>query len=425
MTQNNLPLWPLKSDDPAIAEYESILPQLQQFRKARPEFLKGSTLLGYGENNKTSVPTICLLAHAGSLRELDKEELEELGRMTTLPVEVFESRTRRCVNVSPTAKDQLDIVGVGINTSSNRSGSGTCGGFLKDTKSGKLYGLTNHHVVTDATGPITEDSKRPQEPQPIYAFSPSDRSLRMELGTITRDIEHTIVSLKSHRTIATTEDDFELIATLKENLVKLGARKQETEGELERENERMFGKVVASSGVRYETYVKEDGKTYVRTRDWALIEIDVTKEMEEKHNPNLSNDWTWSENGQNKTLRLLPKGYRAFTPKDIRVLKRGARTGVTSGRIHATYIELRIEGNSVDTTEEAICPENQGDFWFSDGGDSGALVVDRCGIVIGQIFGGELITRGGRNYVMSYYQPIKSILDDIREATGMDSLVFV
>jgi hypothetical protein len=99
----------------------------------------------------------------------------------------------------------------------------------------------------------------------------------------------------------------------------------------------------------------------------------------------------------------------------LRVAKVGRTTGVTRGRVTAFEVDdvtvsydlgdIRFDGQ--------IEIEGAGSKPFSDGGDSGSLIVDEGRLAIAQLFAGT--DSGGRNGKgLTYGSPIKAVLDLLR-----------
>jgi hypothetical protein len=97
-----------------------------------------------------------------------------------------------------------------------------------------------------------------------------------------------------------------------------------------------------------------------------------------------------------------------------RVAKVGRTTGVTRGRVTAfelddVVVEYEVGNLSFDNQIEI---EGVGDEPFSDGGDSGSLIVDRGRSAVAQLFAGS--ETGGRNdRGLTYASPIQTVLNQL------------
>ncbi len=90
------------------------------------------------------------------------------------------------------------------------------------------------------------------------------------------------------------------------------------------------------------------------------------------------------------TEMKTPNG-KTFEGEDVRyVFKRGLTTQTTVGRLTGFESTLRHYGvlGSWDTVEAAIYPYNVDSGAFSEGGDSGAVIVDGLGEFVGLLTGG-------------------------------------
>jgi hypothetical protein len=94
----------------------------------------------------------------------------------------------------------------------------------------------------------------------------------------------------------------------------------------------------------------------------------------------------------------------------LRVLKRGRTTGWTAGRINDFVFNV-IRDDGLITTELGVMNLFNGSDFFCKAGDSGSLVFDRFGGVIGMI-------HGCLGYEITYVTPIEVVFEDIKSVTG-------
>lgn len=97
----------------------------------------------------------------------------------------------------------------------------------------------------------------------------------------------------------------------------------------------------------------------------------------------------------------------------IMVLKRGATTGLTVGCLNNIRSILRKPFKALAgeySMEVAVLPRTSKSGAFSDGGDSGAAVVNGKGAVVGMLTGG-----GGEVFDCSYVSPISFLLDCLKK----------
>jgi hypothetical protein len=99
----------------------------------------------------------------------------------------------------------------------------------------------------------------------------------------------------------------------------------------------------------------------------------------------------------------------------LRVAKVGRTTGVTRGRVTAFELDDVVVSYDIGNVgfDGQIEIEGEGGGPFSDGGDSGSLIVDRDGYAVAQLFAGT--DSGGRNGAgLTYASPIHAVLDALK-----------
>ena len=108
-----------------------------------------------------------------------------------------------------------------------------------------------------------------------------------------------------------------------------------------------------------------------------------------------------------------PKKVDSRGERTIMVLKRGATTGLTVGCLNNIRSILRKPFKALAgeySMEVAVLPRTSKSGAFSDGGDSGAAVVNGKGAVAGMLTGG-----GGEVFDCSYVSPISFLLDCLKK----------
>ncbi len=99
----------------------------------------------------------------------------------------------------------------------------------------------------------------------------------------------------------------------------------------------------------------------------------------------------------------------------LRVAKIGRTTGITRGRVTAFEVDDVVVAYTLGNVSfnDQIEIEGVGSTLFSDGGDSGSLIVDLGGFAVAQLFAGS--EQGGRNNKgLTYATPIQTVLDSLR-----------
>lgn len=117
-----------------------------------------------------------------------------------------------------------------------------------------------------------------------------------------------------------------------------------------------------------------------------------------------------------RTLRGLGKlsGTAELTPDSIRVAKVGRTTGKTRGRITAFELDNLVVSYDIGNLrfDNQIEIEGSGDRSFSDGGDSGSVIVNPDGKAVALLFAGS--EEGGRNGKgLTYATPLHAVLSTL------------
>jgi hypothetical protein len=108
-------------------------------------------------------------------------------------------------------------------------------------------------------------------------------------------------------------------------------------------------------------------------------------------------------------------GQTAAAADNIQVAKVGRTTGVTRGRVTAFELDDVIVSFDVGNLrfDDQLEIEGAGDSMFSDGGDSGSLIVNEDLSAVGLLFAGS--DQGGANGKgLTYANPILSVLDALK-----------
>jgi hypothetical protein len=122
----------------------------------------------------------------------------------------------------------------------------------------------------------------------------------------------------------------------------------------------------------------------------------------------------WAPNRMAGLGRL--RGVAAAPAVDgLLVAKVGRTTGVTRGRITAFELDDVVVAYDIGNVsfDNQLEIESTSSRPFSDGGDSGSLIVDRAKNAVAQLFAGS-DTGGRRNLGLTYATPIQTVLDALR-----------
>jgi hypothetical protein len=115
--------------------------------------------------------------------------------------------------------------------------------------------------------------------------------------------------------------------------------------------------------------------------------------------------------GKDRTLKGLGP---AFLDEGATVYKVGRTTGPRRGRVTAFGLDNVVVGYDLGNLrfDDQIEIEGSGTRPFSDGGDSGSLIVDKRMRAVALLFAGS--EAGGRNGAgLTYANPIRRVLDDL------------
>ncbi|KAI9759914.1 MAG: hypothetical protein M1840_003071 [Geoglossum simile] len=143
--------------------------------------------------------------------------------------------------------------------------------------------------------------------------------------------------------------------------------------------------------------------------DWALIEID------EKRRPPNSRVPTHDKKG--RELVALDKLYRPTGPPTLEtsVWKKGRTTEFTRGMISHLKVDVFPDGmaSGQPSTEWVIVDERgTRNWWFSEAGDSGSMVVNHDSQLVGLLIG------GCEALCFTYMTPYAALVADIEQKTG-------
>ena len=105
----------------------------------------------------------------------------------------------------------------------------------------------------------------------------------------------------------------------------------------------------------------------------------------------------------------------AFLDEGTEVAKLGRTTGLTRGRVTAFEMDNVVVGYDIGNVrfDDQVEIEGAGDGPFSDGGDSGSLIVGRDKRGVALLFAGS--DQGGANgQGLTYANPLRAVLDALK-----------
>ena len=301
--------------------------------------------------------------------------------------------------------------------------------------------LTNHHVVRYCFDGIRMSKRpggNPQEDKPeissqVHAADangyfnlkdpPAHNILISNPAFVVQN--HTIASLKQTLDLAASDaDSSDEVKELNETLTsKLNFFKGD---------KHLLGHVVASSGFRRRT--SNDGRL-----DWALVKVMEHRQGQNRVFPKRL-DWLRKYSSQSRHMHLREgvAGHPLRLHDDawdkiirpgasIPVFKYGWRTRHTIGE----YIREESAVKHVDDKYMSPAPSreygffglstgNYADFRFGDTGDSGSVVFDRGGHVVGLLFRGQKVRFAAKT--LTFITPIGDVFKDIIDMAAGDIL---
>ncbi|OJJ44552.1 hypothetical protein ASPZODRAFT_134633 [Penicilliopsis zonata CBS 506.65] len=305
------------------------------------------------------------------------------------------------------------------------SPSGTLGGFIELQWSGspewKQFGLTCFHCVYPKgfSAPFSpqdnfvidqwyDRSVRPNDPNAsrlMRLCQPSLGDMEGQVAYLADGIRNQ-TSDKESQAIEQALEQGEFVLPFEQKALdirklvveKLEARKMKVETFLS-STDKDLGPVFAGSGYqvfRESVTMKSVEKTIL---DWALVEIVQARKSQ-------NNTFSFAPD-------LLVSDVHTGRPAELGTLcKSGRTTKHTKGQCaklrQAKIARYRING--MEEIKATLEHSVTGDF--SEPGDSGSIVLDGAGRVVGLLFG------GCQNKTASYFTHVRDLVKDIREVTG-------
>ncbi|KAF4499489.1 hypothetical protein FAGAP_4339 [Fusarium agapanthi] len=328
---------------------------------------------------------------------------------------------------------------------------GTFGCYIEIKKKGssvwEKYGLTNYHVVRPAfTGfklevsdkgkaeiaspevrsnlyRVDNDGFKPSSMIPSVSFECPPRikhnftiwAINDEISQIEKDQAETLSNGTPQQQKATSDR----LDAQKKDLVEEKAAK------LAYFNKGLhtIGKLYATSGFKDRT--DDQGRL-----DWALVKINKSRVGSNQ----LPGQETWKKWGVDAPRRTYdqPLGQQTMSispnpptgmQRTINGWKMGATTGATAGEFHEIKFQVDLADDrylGVQTSTEIAfqsCNFNIGPF--SSHGDSGSVVYDELGGIVGLLFRGQVLNTSGR---LIFITPIEHVFSSIKAAHHNDEI---
>ncbi|KAF5691810.1 hypothetical protein FDENT_3177 [Fusarium denticulatum] len=329
---------------------------------------------------------------------------------------------------------------------------GTFGCYIEIKKKGspvwEKYGLTNYHVVRPAftgfeLGVNNKGDTKIASPALRYNLHRVDNDGFKPLSMMPSASFECPPRIKHNFTIWAINDDISEVEKDQARALSYGTAQQQkaTSDRLDAEKKDLveekvaklahfnkglhtIGKLYAASGFKERT--NDQGRL-----DWALVNINKSrvgsnqlpgKETWKKwgaHAPRLTYDKPLGQ--QTMSISCKPP---AGMSRTLRGWKLGATTGATAGEFH----EIRFQVDLVDdrhlgvqtSTEIAFQSADTSISPFSSRGDSGSVVYDEIGGIVGLLFRGQVLNTAVNPLL--YITPIEHVFSSIKQAHRKDEI---
>ncbi|KAF3901827.1 hypothetical protein AA313_de0207409 [Arthrobotrys entomopaga] len=386
--------------------------------------------------------TISILYEPGGYFNKENEEdhvLREL-RLRYFPSEIFpeiefiEAVVSKGALVDTGNYQNDRILGASIGVGGIEWSAGTLGGFWKARGGNQVFGLSCHHVLlpTKSVNLVEEEEEEEGGAKVLSEFNPPDflsvpgelHAQYSEGSSVSRINESGVTIVQpacmDHRdTVQVTQfvkcDQEKILSGLLKKHELLGSTPpegyvddlkstiQELKAALLQYQifDRRFGSLAYTSGYRV------DAKTR-HSLDWGVFRLVEGSKGINKLPAVL---------GITKGWELLSTVKRITGIADpiygIEVFKVGRRTGVTFGTISGVTDAVSLTENGCTTREWSVVGSRG--IPFAANGDSGSLVLNQALQVVGVLTAGNDALRP-----FAYFTPIKLVLSDIKEQTGLE-----
>ncbi|KAJ9208251.1 hypothetical protein DTO021D3_1049 [Paecilomyces variotii] len=329
----------------------------------------------------------------------------------------------------------------GSNNNNNNKAAGTFAGWIEienpRTNQWEKFGLTCFHCVDPGLNFVPTADQAQLKNWYINGVRAADNNARRLLHVdqptekdITRDLENqrnSVTEILNDATYRRIKNDLDannfVIPPPDMRRYEVSVRrKEEYEKRIQRiqqfmsQNEHELGHVFSASGYRHEPVTTIKHSSLTTYLDWALIQVRpqrafTANEVLAYGTPviNLPMD-------PGASSLILSSSWAGPIPHGAPLFKAGRTTGYSVGEyngLHSAVIARKFVNGKWEThktLEHSVCGRH-GD-WFSQEGDSGALIFDNRGDVVGMLFGGNMLRS------ISYFTHIVDLFNDIKKMTG-------
>ncbi|KAL6912826.1 hypothetical protein FSST1_010586 [Fusarium sambucinum] len=337
------------------------------------------------------------------------------------------------------------------NGSQISAGFGTLGCFVEIKTKGntawKTYALTSYHAVRPALPGFGLTPPKPKSDcwnvdlegyapgysaNPLHFESPSRAKHDFTISYI-KD-QNTFQAQRMEELEARLQNEGDRSAQKK--IDELRARIQMAEDEMQKkidffnDGKQMLGTLFAASGYMRRFSLHQDSSVHKHKMrlDWALIDV-----VEHRKGPNrLPPASAWEEKYErnfaahpHRIYEKLLKGSRSVDPDNSPIWKVGAANGPAIGTYHRNRIacamvdDYHLKGEDHVTAEYIYQPGNHYRRWtYCAKGDSGSIVFNEDGNVIGLYSTGIEPQKSNINEGFGIVTPIEHIFQDIKDFLG-------
>ncbi|KAG8668513.1 hypothetical protein FPOAC2_07801 [Fusarium poae] len=342
--------------------------------------------------------------------------------------------------------------------SQRSAGFGTLGCFVeiqrKSSPAWKRYALTSYHAVRPALPGFrlesVGDKSRPMPPEPdsdcwnvdLKGYAPGYSANILHFESPSRSKHNFTIWYNKDQITLLNQRLEEMEAKFRnggdrsnqESIDSLRARIQIAEGEMQKkidffnDGKQMLGTLFAASGYMRRVSVHQDNSVdeHKMRLDWALIDV-----VEHRQGPNcLPPLSAWEEKYHSAahpdlTYGELLKDTQSVDPDNSPVWKVGAANGPAIGTYHRNRIacamveDSHLRSEDHETSEYIYQPGNHyRRLTYCAKGDSGSIVFNKHGKVIGLYSTGIKIRMSLDNEEFGIVTPIEHIFQDIKDFLG-------
>ncbi|KAJ9266640.1 hypothetical protein DTO195F2_1163 [Paecilomyces variotii] len=330
--------------------------------------------------------------------------------------------------------------GVSLGVHGSNKAAGTFAGWIEienpRTSQWGKFGLTCFHCVDPGLDSVPPGDQAQLKDWHMNGIRAADNNARRMLRVdqpaekdVARDLENqrtSVTEVLNNATYRRIKNDLDannfVIPPDMRTYEVFVRRKEEYEKRIQRiqqfmsQNEHELGHVFSASGYRDEPVTTIKHSSLTTCLDWALIQVrpqraSTANEVLAYGTPviNLPMD-------PRASSLILSSSWAGPIPHGAPLFKAGRTTGYSVGEyngLHSAVLAMKFvngEWEKHTTLEHSMCGRHGN--WFSQEGDSGALIFNDERAVVGMVFGGNKLRS------ISYFTHIVDLFNDIKKMTG-------